>query len=210
MNDTKKWDVETCMSGLKDVILDVLVEPKRKREWLGPAEICRRTGIDDLLYATEQKENFKGVFTRVLLVKILDEERVLGEKRGPLRNGEPALSWQLTDEEFQERLTYVKKPDAMSVVWGIILKSSIDGLQDIILDLLVEAKEKEDYTRLRDIRERSGIAEQFPTETPGRIGFFVSALLIDLLNAERVDKHGHGYWSYWTITDAEFQKRSNA
>ena len=149
MNDTEKWDVETCISGLKDVILNVLVELKQKGEWLGPAEICRRTGIDDYLYVSEQKENFKGAFTRALLVN-LPKECVLGEKRGTLHNGEPTLSWQLTDEKLQERLTYLKKTAAMSVCWAVILEASINGLQKIILEVLVEAGEEE-RLRLRDI-----------------------------------------------------------
>ena len=59
MNDTKKLDVETCIDRLKEIVLDALVEPKRKEEWLGPSKIRYATGIDHHLIAANPQKNFK-------------------------------------------------------------------------------------------------------------------------------------------------------
>ncbi len=47
MNTTKKLSAKTCVDELKELILDVLVEPKANGEWLGPSDVRDEAGIQD-------------------------------------------------------------------------------------------------------------------------------------------------------------------
>ena len=98
MNDTKKLNVKTCIDGLKEIVLDVLVGAKQAGECLGPTEIASRTGIADNLVIAKDEENFMGAFTLMLLSTLKDEVRAerCTEPRGKMK-------WELTDEEFQKR-----------------------------------------------------------------------------------------------------------
>lgn len=98
MNAPKKLDIETCISGLKDIILDVLVEAKRTGECLGPTEIASRTGIADNLFVVEGEQNFIGAFTLMLLSTLKHEVRA---ERCPEPGEEK--KWEITAEEFQKR-----------------------------------------------------------------------------------------------------------
>ena len=102
MNDTKDLAVKICMDGLKEIILEALVEPKRDGNWLGPSDVRDASGI---LKQFENREARKWAtpFTRAILCELRGERRVLGEKRGPLKGGEPTIVWQLTDAEYQKR-----------------------------------------------------------------------------------------------------------
>ena len=62
MNETKKLDFETCIDGLKEIVLNVLVEAKQTGECLGPMEIASRTGIADNLSVAEGEHSFMGSF----------------------------------------------------------------------------------------------------------------------------------------------------
>ncbi len=94
----KKLEIETCIDGLKEIILDVLVEAKRTGECLGPTEIASRTGIADNLSVAEGEQNFMGAFTLMLLSTLKHEMRAQ-------RCTEPGKEgkWELTAEEFQKR-----------------------------------------------------------------------------------------------------------
>jgi len=54
MNDTKKLDVKTYINGLKEIVLDALVEPKRKGLWLGPSAIRDKARIHDYFQDKEE------------------------------------------------------------------------------------------------------------------------------------------------------------
>ena len=200
MNDTKKLDVQTCIDGLKEIVLDVLVEPKRKGEWVRTSNVKREVGIIGHLVAVDPKEDFRSFFIRALLFKLKEDVRVLGEEKGPIVKGKPSILWQLTDAEFQKH--------QMDATQKLDLETCIDGLYDHIFDVLVEAKEKEKEgdMGLKVITERTGILEQL--EVPGDYKLpsnFTYALLMSLRNHGCVEKNGHGYYAFWTVTDRIFQ-----
>ena len=96
MNETRKLFAKTCIGGLQELILDILVEEKEKGEGLGQTEISRRTGIrnqfrnlDDMSWATN--------FTNILLLAM--QEAKLVKNYGV--KGKPC--WKITDKEFQKR-----------------------------------------------------------------------------------------------------------
>lgn len=103
MSIMRKFLIETSISGLKEAILDALVEPKRKGKWVGTAHITRMSGIDDQMIEVEGMPTNKNFFTRALLGQLKADGRILGEKRGPLFKKKPTLLWQLTDAEFEKR-----------------------------------------------------------------------------------------------------------
>ena len=75
MNDTKKLDVGTCISGLKDIILDVLVETGHTEDYMELKDIREKSGINNQ-FVTKGNENLKGQFTRQLLFQLKEEELV--------------------------------------------------------------------------------------------------------------------------------------
>jgi len=103
MNDTKKLDVETCIDELKEIVLDALVEPKRKGDWLGPSDVRDEAGIHDYFQDREARR-WTTPFTRAILFELKKDGLVMAEKCGRPRNGEPTLAWQLTNKGYQECL----------------------------------------------------------------------------------------------------------
>lgn len=75
MNDTKKLDVKTCVDGLKNVILDVLVETGHTGDYMELKDIREKSGINNQ-FVTKGNENLKGQFTRQLLFQLKEEELV--------------------------------------------------------------------------------------------------------------------------------------
>ena len=69
MMDTKHLDVETCIDGLKEIILDVLVETGHTGKYMQLSDIRKRSGINDQ-FDTKGKKNLKGQFTRQLLFQL--------------------------------------------------------------------------------------------------------------------------------------------
>ena len=98
MNDTKKLDVKTCIDGLKEIVLDALVEPKRKGDWLGPSAVRDKAGIHDYFQDKEARK-WATPFTRSLLLQLKKDGCVLGKTCGPPRNRKPTIVWQLADAE---------------------------------------------------------------------------------------------------------------
>ena len=96
MNDTSFLDVETCINGLKARILNALIEPKHKGKWLGPSDVGKAAKIHDH-FTDKEARKWTTPFTRALLFQLKKEGSVLGEARGPVRNGKPTIVWQLTD-----------------------------------------------------------------------------------------------------------------
>ena len=76
MNDTKKLDAQACISGLKELILDVLAEAGRKG--LRIIDVRKITGIEDQLDLEDT--TLMNMFTRILLVAL--QEAKLVEKHG--------------------------------------------------------------------------------------------------------------------------------
>ena len=89
-------------------------------------------------------------------------------------------------------------------------KICINGLKELILDVLAEAGRK--GLRIIDVRKITGIENQLDLEDTTLMNMFTRILLVALQEAKFVEKHGHGHGSYWTITDKgleELRDRSN-
>lgn len=90
MNDTKKLDAQTCIDGLKEIILNVLEETKEKGEHLGATDIARRTGIREQ-FDNDESRGWVPSFTRTLLLDLQHEERVKQRGKGH------GSFWEMTD-----------------------------------------------------------------------------------------------------------------
>ena len=90
-------------------------------------------------------------------------------------------------------------------------KICIDGLEEIILNVLAEAEAKhpEEYVRLQDIRKRSGIEDRLSVKEKKHDlrGQFTRMLLFQLLYKEYA-KEGPER-GQWKITNKGLQKLSN-
>lgn len=86
------------MISSKEIVLDALVEPKQKGNWLGPSDVGKAAKIHDYFQDKEARK-WATPFTRAILLQLKKDGCVLGEARGPLRNGKPTIVWQLADAE---------------------------------------------------------------------------------------------------------------
>ena len=87
-------------------------------------------------------------------------------------------------------------------------QTCIDGLKEIILNVLAEAKEKGEHLGATDIAKKTGIREQFDNdESRGWVPSFTRTLLLDLQHEDRVKQHGKGKGSFWEMTDEDLNKR---
>jgi hypothetical protein len=102
MDDTRLLFAETCIYGLKKLVLDTLLEAKD--EWLGPTEVRQKSKIDDQ-FTDKEARSFLTPFTRVILCELRGEGLVVSEKRDPLKAGKPTLFWQLDKEEYHKRFS---------------------------------------------------------------------------------------------------------
>ena len=97
MNDAKKLGVETCISGLKNAILDFLEETGQERERLGPKEIRDKSGIGDQFQLLDLKDKtWSTNFTNILLLEMQEEKLV--KNHGP--KGKPA--WKITAKGLEK------------------------------------------------------------------------------------------------------------
>ena len=83
----------------------------------------------------------------------------------------------------------------------------ISGLKELILNVLAEAGRK--GLRIIDVRKITGIEDQLNLKDTTLMNMFTRILLVALQEAKLVEKHGHGYGSYWTITDKGLGKLRN-
>ena len=195
MNDTKKWDVETCISGLTEIVLDVLAkeEVKHPGEYVKLKDIREKSGIKDKLATVESESSLEHMFTSKILEHLLREERV--EKT-------------LNDEDTGKSPTR----DSRNIRWMLHkngpLKPVYTGLAETVLDVLVETGKGGDYTRLKEIADKSGIEDKLATVEgmPDFGNAFTSTLLMYLLREERVEK-SLTRPGQWKIADSEYQKR---
>ena len=92
---TQEWDLDTCIHGLAEIVLDVLVETGHTGDYMQLKDIADKSGIEDKLIAVEDMPAFKNAFTSTLLMYLLREKRV---HKSRIRAGH----WKITDEEFQK------------------------------------------------------------------------------------------------------------
>ena len=91
MNNAKNLDAKTCIDGLKDVILDVLIETGTG-DYMKLKNIRQKSGINNQ-FVTKGDENLEGQFTRQLLFQLKEEELV--EFR---RNEKGEREWKITEK----------------------------------------------------------------------------------------------------------------
>ena len=195
MNDTKKWDVETCISGLTEIVLDVLAkeEVKHPGEYVKLKDIREKSGIKDKLATVESESSLEHMFTSKILEHLLREERV---EKNTKRRG----YWKITDKGLQKH--------QMDTTQEWDLETCIHGLAETVLDVLVETGKGGDYTRLKEIADKSGIEDKLArVESEPKFGHaFTSTLLMYLLRERRVEK-SLTRPGQWKIIDSEYQKR---
>ena len=191
MNDTKRVDVETCISDLKEVVLGVLVEAKQEGHALTTRGVSHRAGIREYFTGDESKK-MSTPFTRALLLRLTEEGCVQWDwVIGPRHD-----SWEITN----------KGELSMNNTGGMDVGPCLLALIEIIYDILVEAGSEARLT-MSDIKTVSGIANQF-TGDESRLysTLFTQTLLISLKEQGRVLKHKKGKYSYWEITDEGFSR----
>ena len=191
MNDTKRVDVETCISDLKEVVMDVLVEAKREGYALTTRGVRDRAGISEHFLGDESKR-MSTPFTRALLLRLTEEGCVQWNwDIGPRHD-----SWEITD----------KGKLSMNDTGRMDVEPCLLELIEIICDVLVEVGSGARLT-MSDIKSVSGIANQFTGDESKRYSTpFTQALLIRLKEQGRVLKHKKGKYSYWEITDEELSR----
>ena len=191
MNDTKRVDVETCISDLKEIVLNVLVEAKQEGHILNTRGVSHRAGINEHFTGDESKR-MSTPFTRALLLRLTEEEYVQWDwVIGPRHD-----SWEITN----------KGKLSMNNTGRMDVGPCLLELIEIIYDVLVEAGSEARLT-MSDIKSVSGIANQFTGHESNRYSTpFTQVLLITLKEQGRVLKHKKGKYSYWEITDEGFSR----
>ena len=95
MGDRQELDLETCIYGLEEAVLDVLLVTGRTGNYISLSTVADLTGIESKIAAGDRKNYFKDAFTHALLKNLLNEGSV---EEGPGRG-----QWKIADSEYQER-----------------------------------------------------------------------------------------------------------
>ena len=95
MNAIQEWDLETCIDGLADRILDVLRQTRKAGSYMHLSWIGTKSGIEDGIATPKNKNTFRDAFTHALLEYLRRKGRV---EEGPGRG-----QWKIADLEYQER-----------------------------------------------------------------------------------------------------------
>jgi len=143
MNDSKKIDVETCFSELKEAVFDALVEPKKQGRHLDLAEIESRAEISDRFQSTES-ESWYALFTRALLAELQYEKRV--KQHGSY--------WELTDRGMLKK--WFCDPNTPEDAWMKLKFSEIDtklGTKHACKEVPKIVAKKTDKTE-KEVREK--------------------------------------------------------
>ena len=93
---------------------------------------------------------------------------------------------------------------------NLAVKICIDGLKEIVLNVLAEAKEKDEHLGVAKVKNGAGIGNQFPGKAAKEFANpFTRALLLQLVDEGLVRKYGEGKGGWWEITDAGLSKLHN-
>lgn len=194
MDDMKKLDVQTCIEGLGQIILGVLrrENAKRPREYVKLKDIREKSGIRKKLEASGGVIVFESKVTSKTL-EYLQHQKYVEQSRLE------SAYWRITDTGLDKH--------QMNAMQELDLETCIDGLTEIILDVLVETGKTGNYLQLSTVGRRSGIEDAIATPK-NKNNFkdaFTDALLEYLQRQGRVKKGpGQGRWK---ISDSEYQKR---
>ena len=95
MGDRQELDLEICIYGLEEAVLDCLLVTGRTGNYMSLSTVADLTGIESKIAAGDRKNYFKDAFTHALLKNLLNKECV---EEGPGRG-----QWKIADLEYQER-----------------------------------------------------------------------------------------------------------
>ena len=193
MNDMKKLDVDTCIEGLKWKVLRVI---DSGFSYVRLLDIRTDTGIKDKLASAEGEQTYEHWFTNRLLGDLQYEgcaeyRLYAGNRR----------EWHTTDKGSakHERINENQPYD---------LEDFIYGLEEVILDSMIELGGGRDYIRLKDIADKCGFEDKLRRVAgePPYNNAFTHTILHYLLRERRVHKSLRRPGE-WKLTDSELQKR---
>ena len=195
MNDRKKLSVDECIEGLQWKVLRAIEDNSGVSLYVRLIVIRTETGIKDKLASAEGESTYEHTFTGRLLESLLYEECVEYKRYGGNR------VWCITDKgsEKHERINETQRCD---------LEDFIYGLEEVLLDAMIELRGGSDYIRLKHIADKCGFEDKLPNIAgePVFNNYFTHTLLHYLLRERRVHK-SRTRRGEWKLTDSELQKR---
>ena len=97
MGDRQELDLETCIDGLEEAILDNLLVTGRTGNYMRLSRVADLTGIETKIAAGDGENYFKDAFTHAILKNLLNKGSV---EAGPIPG-----QWKITNAEYQKRQT---------------------------------------------------------------------------------------------------------
>lgn len=199
MNRVKRLDVETCINGLKWIVFEALMDETSEFEdskYATLLPIRENRGIKDRLRSPEDEHDFDHMLVSRLLESLLHEGFVETLFMNTRRYWKVNLEGVL---EYQSRLCQVEKFE---------LDAYINGLEEIVLDVLEKTGKNGEYLRLRDIAGETGIEDELVRVEglPDLSNGFTNTILMSLLRENRVHKHPTRRGA-WRIADSEMRRR---
>lgn len=96
----EKLELDACINGLVEAVLDVLEKTGKDDEYMQLRDIARETRIEDELVRVEGLPDLYNGFTNTILMSLLRENRV---HKHPIRRG----AWKIADSEIECRLQFL-------------------------------------------------------------------------------------------------------
>lgn len=195
MNDMKRLSIDECIEGLKWKVLRILDE-RYGYAYVRLIDIRTETGIKDKLASAEGEGTYDHFFTGRLLESLLYEGCV--EKRFYAGN---RREWRITDRGSEKHML-------INETQQCDLEEFIYGLEEVILDSMIELGGDSAYIRLKYIADKCGFEDKLHRVAgePAYNNYFTHTLLHYLLRERRVDKHPIRP-GVWKVTSRELQKR---
>ena len=196
MSDMKRLSIDECIEGLKWKVLRALEDNAGFSSYVRLIVIRIETGIKDKLASVEGEKTYDHFFTGRLLESLLYEGCV--EKRFYAGN---RREWRTTDKGSEKHMLINETQQ-----WD--LEDFIYGLEETLLDSMIELGGDSNYIRLRDIVNKCGFEDKLHRVEgePEYNNYFTHTILHYLLREKRVHKSPIPREG-WKITDAELHKR---
>ena len=197
MNDTRKLSIDECIEGLKWKVLRAIEDNSSFGvSYVRLIVIRTETGIKDKLASAEGEGTYEHTFTGRLLENLLYEECVEYQRYAG-RN----RVWRTTDKG-SEKLERINENQPYN------LEDFIYGLEEVLLDTMIELGGGSGYIRLKYIADKCGFEDKLPNVAgePVFNNYFTHTLLHYLLREKRVHK-SLTRPGEWKLTDSELQKR---
>ena len=183
-------------SYLEEAVIDVLFEAKCARRCIGPAEVCKRSGI----YRGHLWQDSIGAG---ILGKLYDEGRV-----GRCRQSYSRGGWELTDAEFAKQKDSRAGEARVDEMIARRKRCAAQGqryLEGAVLDVLLEAKREGKCTGITKVSREAGIYGG----SDGSMNYFLcGGILLKLHDEGRIGRCRQNSRGGWELTDAEYERRS--